>query len=54
MGEAMLQGEILYRGGEYEAAFSSLQEAVRLSDLLVYDEPWSWWVTWLPCYPVLL
>jgi hypothetical protein len=40
--EAMLQGEILYREGAYDAAFESLKEAVDLSDNLVYDEPWGW------------
>jgi len=40
--EAMLDGEIAYRCGEYEAAFSSLRTAVERDDNLPYDEPWGW------------
>jgi len=39
---AVLEGELLYREGEYDAAFTSLREAVRLDGLLNYDEPWGW------------
>ncbi len=39
---AMLEGELLFRKGEQEAAFARLREAVRLDDLLRYDEPWGW------------
>ena len=42
--EAMLQGEIQYRGGGHAVAFDHLREAIRLSDALVYDEPWGWYV----------
>ncbi|KAJ5627654.1 hypothetical protein N7490_009882 [Penicillium lividum] len=38
----MLEGEILYRCGEYDAAFSSLQIAIDRDDNLPYDEPWGW------------
>jgi tetratricopeptide (TPR) repeat protein len=38
----MLLGEIGYRKGEHEAAFSHLREAVALDDALNYDEPWGW------------
>lgn len=39
---AMLDGEIAYREGAYEAAFASLRRAVALDDGLPYDEPWGW------------
>ena len=42
IGKAMLRGEIEYRKGEFEAAFSSLRRAVSLDDALPYDEPWGW------------
>jgi tetratricopeptide (TPR) repeat protein len=38
----MLQGEIEYRKGNYEAAFAHLRKAVELDDNLPYDEPWGW------------
>jgi tetratricopeptide (TPR) repeat protein len=40
--EAMLDGEIDYRNGDYEGAFSHLRRAVELDDGLPYDEPWGW------------
>mmetsp|Transcript_26161 Transcript_26161/g.43789 ORF Transcript_26161/g.43789 Transcript_26161/m.43789 type:complete len:553 (-) Transcript_26161:175-1833(-) len=40
--EKMLEGEILYRKGEYDKAFQALKEAVTLDDSLIYDEPWGW------------
>ncbi|HKD47894.1 MAG TPA: hypothetical protein VKB67_09420 [Rhizomicrobium sp.] len=40
--EEMLDGEIAYRRGEYEAAFTHLRAAVALEDSLPYDEPWGW------------
>ncbi|KAJ5767331.1 uncharacterized protein N7511_004947 [Penicillium nucicola] len=42
VGEAMLDGEIAYRRGEYETAFSHLRAAVDRDDSLPYDEPWGW------------
>ena len=38
----MLEGEILYREGKFDAAFSELRRAVALEDGLNYDEPWGW------------
>lgn len=38
----MLDGEIAYRDGDYDAAFAHLQTAVRRDDSLPYDEPWGW------------
>ena len=42
IGEAMLIGELSYREGDYTNAFESLRIAMKLSDGLVYDEPWGW------------
>jgi tetratricopeptide (TPR) repeat protein len=39
---AMLDGEIDYRAGRFEEAFSHLRRAVELDDSLPYDEPWGW------------
>lgn len=40
--EAMLEGEIEYRKGNYERAYDRLRDAVKLEDALPYDEPWGW------------
>ena len=40
--EAMLNGEIEYRRGNYEVAFAHLRRSVALDDALPYDEPWGW------------
>ena len=40
--EEMLEGEIAYRRGEHDAAFSLLRAAIALEDALPYDEPWGW------------
>ncbi|MEQ8767677.1 MAG: tetratricopeptide repeat protein [Planctomycetota bacterium] len=39
---AMLHGELLFRKGDLDEAFERIEEAVRLDDLLRYDEPWGW------------
>jgi tetratricopeptide (TPR) repeat protein len=39
---AMLDGEIDYRCGDVENAFTNLRKAIELSDNLPYDEPWGW------------
>jgi tetratricopeptide (TPR) repeat protein len=39
---AMLDGEIAYRKGRFDEAFSDLRRAVELDDALPYDEPWGW------------
>jgi tetratricopeptide (TPR) repeat protein len=39
---AMLDGEIEYRAGNFDAAFSHLREAINRDDALPYDEPWGW------------
>jgi tetratricopeptide (TPR) repeat protein len=40
--EAMLNGELEYRKGDYDTAFAYLRRSVELSDALPYDEPWGW------------
>ncbi len=40
--EEMLEGEIAYRRGAYDAAFAHLRAAIALEDDLPYDEPWGW------------
>ncbi len=39
---AMLDGELAYRKGDYDAAFADLRRAAGLSDHLHYTEPWAW------------
>jgi tetratricopeptide (TPR) repeat protein len=39
---AMLDGELEYRRGNYDAAFADLRRAIDLDDGLAYDEPWAW------------
>ncbi|MBL1074763.1 tetratricopeptide repeat protein [Nocardia sp. 2] len=39
---AMLDGELLYRKGQYDSAFQALRRSVELDDNLPYDEPWGW------------
>lgn len=40
--DAMLDGEIAYREGRFEEAFTALRRAVDRYDNLPYDEPWGW------------
>lgn len=42
IGAEMLRGEILYRQGDFDGAFSALRRSVALDDALPYDEPWGW------------
>ncbi len=42
VGEAMIDGELAYRQGQYQIAFAHLRRAVELEDGLAYDEPWGW------------
>lgn len=39
---AMLDGELEYRRGHYDAAFGHLRRSIDLDDHLPYDEPWAW------------
>ena len=38
----MMLGELAYRRGDHETAFSHLRGSVALDDDLPYDEPWGW------------
>jgi tetratricopeptide (TPR) repeat protein len=38
----MLDGELAYRTGDFEGAFTHFGESITLSDSLPYDEPWGW------------
>lgn len=40
--DAMLDGELEYRRGNFEAAFVHLLRSIALDDALPYDEPWGW------------
>ena len=40
--EEMLNGELEYRKGNFDAAFAHLRRSVALDDALPYDEPWGW------------
>ncbi len=42
VGMALLDGEIAYHAGEYDAAYAHLREAVARDDSLSYTEPWAW------------
>lgn len=42
IGAEMLDGEIEYRKGNFDAAFAHLRRGVALDDALAYDEPWGW------------
>jgi tetratricopeptide (TPR) repeat protein len=42
VGEKMLDGELEYHKGNYEAAYIHLRESVHLDDNLEYIEPWAW------------
>ncbi|WP_421870437.1 hypothetical protein [Motiliproteus sp.] len=40
--EAMMEGELSYRKGDFDEAFAHLRHSVELDDNLPYDEPWGW------------
>ncbi|OFB43876.1 hypothetical protein BA059_03030 [Mycolicibacterium sp. (ex Dasyatis americana)] len=52
--EQMLHGEIAYREGDHDAAFSHLRRAIELDDALPYDEPWGWMQPTRHAYGALL
>lgn len=52
--EAMMNGEIAYRQGDYDSAFSQLSEAIARDDRLPYDEPWGWMQPTRHAYGALL
>jgi tetratricopeptide (TPR) repeat protein len=51
---AMLDGEIEYRKGNYDAAWANLRRAIELDDNLPYDEPWGWMQPTRHAYGALL
>jgi tetratricopeptide (TPR) repeat protein len=51
---AMLDGEIEYRKGRYDSAWSHLRHAIELDDGLPYDEPWGWMQPTRHAYGALL
>lgn len=52
--DAMLDGEINYRRGDYDEAFQSLRRAVHADDALRYTEPWGWMVPTRHAYAALM
>ncbi|MFI9169387.1 hypothetical protein [Streptomyces lincolnensis] len=51
---AMLDGELDYRKGDFEAAFAALERSIALDDNLPYDEPWGWMQPTRHAYGALL
>lgn len=52
--DAMLEGEIAYRRGDYDTAFENLRLAIKRDDSLIYSEPWGWQVPTRHAYSALL
>ncbi|KAH1683485.1 hypothetical protein KXV79_003697 [Aspergillus fumigatus] len=52
--DAMLDGEIEYRRGNYPVAFENLRKAVHFDDSLRYTEPWGWMVPTRHAYAALM
>jgi tetratricopeptide (TPR) repeat protein len=50
----MLDGELEYRRGNLDAAFSHLRHSIELDDNLPYDEPWGWMQPTRHAYGALL
>ena len=42
IGEAMMDGEIAFKGGDVCSGLNHLRRSVELDDSLLYDEPWGW------------
>ncbi len=40
--DEMLEGELSYRKGDFDKAFTHLRRSVEIDDNLPYDEPWGW------------
>ncbi|WP_326623158.1 hypothetical protein OG863_39505 [Streptomyces decoyicus] len=51
---AMLDGELAYRKGAYDTAFTCLERSIELDDNLPYDEPWGWMQPTRHAYGALL
>jgi tetratricopeptide (TPR) repeat protein len=54
VGQAMLDGELEYRQGNYEQAFEHLRIAIARDDALTYAEPWAWMMPTRHAYAALL
>jgi tetratricopeptide (TPR) repeat protein len=54
VGQAMLDGELEYRMGNYEMAFEHLRTAIERDDALTYAEPWAWMMPTRHAYAALL
>lgn len=52
--DAMLEGELEYRRGNFELAFDHLRRSIALDDALPYDEPWGWMQPTRHAYGALL
>ncbi|PWY68900.1 TPR domain protein [Aspergillus eucalypticola CBS 122712] len=52
--DAMLDGELEYRRGNYDVAFTHLRRSITLDDGLPYDEPWGWMQPTRHAYGALL
>ncbi|RAL04685.1 TPR domain protein [Aspergillus ibericus CBS 121593] len=52
--EAMLDGELEYRRGNFDVAFDHLRQSIALDDDLPYDEPWGWMQPTRHAYGALL
>jgi tetratricopeptide (TPR) repeat protein len=52
--EAMMDGELQYRLGNYDAAYAHLRESIEKDDSLPYDEPWGWMQPTRHAYGALL
>ncbi|PWY89054.1 TPR domain protein [Aspergillus heteromorphus CBS 117.55] len=52
--ETMLDGELEYRRGNFDAAFEHLRRSIALDDGLPYDEPWGWMQPTRHAYGALL
>ncbi len=50
----MLAGEVEYRRGNHDAAFTHLRRSIELDDNLPYDEPWGWMQPTRHAYGALL
>jgi tetratricopeptide (TPR) repeat protein len=50
----MLDGELEYRKGNVDAAFTALERSIALDDNLPYDEPWGWMQPTRHAYGALL
>ena len=42
IGQAMIEGELLFREGKHEEAFAILRKGIAAEDALIYDEPPGW------------